>query len=101
MGRSKTSNKSADNRVRDGVHVESDVELAQKDLERSKESEGRVVSNRFDLEQEILECWRVTNDIKLFAEQGADLKILSDYYDQKFEKLWSTFESMCHNGKLG
>ena len=29
-----------------------------------------VMTDRFDLEQQILECWRVTDDIKLFAEQA-------------------------------
>lgn len=101
MGRSKTSNKSADNRIRDGVYVEPSVAHTQEGLDGSKKGSGGMVSDRFDLEQEILECWRVTSDIKLFVEQGADLKVLSNYYDQKFEKLWATFESMCQNGKLG
>jgi len=56
--------------------------------------------DRFDLEQEILECWKVTTDIKLFVDQGADLSVLSQYYDQKFERLWNTFEQMIHDGKL-
>jgi len=54
------------------------------------------MSNRFDLEQEILECWRVTTDIKLWAEQGADAEAyqqLAAYYERKFDKLWSTFEN--------
>lgn len=101
MGRSKTNTKSTDDRIRGGVSVASDMDHSQEGLDRSKESKGGMVSDRFDLEQEILECWRVTSDIKLFVEQGADLKILTAYYDQKFEKLWSTFEHMCHNGKLG
>jgi hypothetical protein len=50
--------------------------------------------DRFDLEQDILECWKVTTDIKVFAEQGGDLSVLSAYYDQKFERLWSTFEQL-------
>lgn len=52
--------------------------------------------DRFDLEQEILECWKVTTDIKLFAEQGGDFSVLSQYYEQKFERLWSTFEHLVH-----
>lgn len=52
--------------------------------------------DRFDLEQEILECWKVTNDIKLFAEQRGDFSVLSQYYEQKFERLWSTFEHLVH-----
>jgi hypothetical protein len=56
------------------------------------------MSDRFDLEQQILECWRVTDDIKLFAEQNPSnekWQALKIYYDSKFEQLWTTFEVMC------
>lgn len=56
------------------------------------------MTDRFDLEQQILECWRVTDDIKLFAEQQpSDEKwqALKTYYNAKFEQLWDTFETMC------
>ena len=57
------------------------------------------MTDRFDLEQQILECWRVTDDIKLFNEQKASaesLEALSTYYEHKFNRLWDTFETMCH-----
>lgn len=57
------------------------------------------MSDRFDLEQQILECWKVTEDIKLFAEQNPSeekWQALKTYYDAKFEQLWATFETMCH-----
>ena len=41
----------------------------------------------------------VTDDIKLFAEQAPSdekWKALKTYYDAKFEQLWATFETMCH-----
>lgn len=53
------------------------------------------MSNRFDLEQEILECWRVVTDIKLWADKEADPEAyqhLAEYYERKFDKLWETFE---------
>jgi len=56
------------------------------------------VTDRFDLEQQILECWRVTDDITLFAEQDPSeekWQALKTYYDAKFEQLWATFETMC------
>ena len=56
--------------------------------------------DRFDLEQEILECWKVTEDIKLFKEQDADITVLSQYYEQKFQRLWNTFEQLVHERKL-
>jgi hypothetical protein len=59
--------------------------------------------NRFDLEQEILECWKVTNDIQMYIDQDAaaeDFKVLVDYYERKFNLLWGTFESMVHERKM-
>ena len=59
--------------------------------------------DRFDLEQEILECWKVTNDINMLVEKGASaesFKVLSDYYELKFDRLWNTFENMVHNRKM-
>lgn len=56
--------------------------------------------DRFDLEQDILECWKVTEDIKLFTEQGADISVLSQYYEQKFQRLWNTFEQLSQEGKI-
>jgi len=56
------------------------------------------MTNRFDLEQQILDCWRVTEDITLLAKQNAStdsLNALSTYYEHKFNQLWSTFETMC------
>ena len=59
--------------------------------------------DRFDLEQEILECWKVTTDIQMYVDQGAateDFKVLVDYYERKFNLLWETFESMVHERKM-
>ena len=56
------------------------------------------MTDRFDLEQQILECWRVTDDIALFVEQNPSeekWQALRTYYDAKFEQLWATFETMC------
>lgn len=58
------------------------------------------MSDRFDLEQEILECWKVVNDIKLFEQQGGDMTNLSGYYEQKFQKLWDTFEQVLRAKQL-
>ena len=61
------------------------------------------MSDRFDLEQEILECWRVTSDIKMFVDNGAnnvEMHSMATYYERKFEKLWSTFETMVKDKKF-
>ena len=61
------------------------------------------MSNRFDFEQEIMECWKITNDLQMYIDQGAsieDTKVLIDYYERKFDKLWATFETMIHERKI-
>lgn len=59
--------------------------------------------DRFDLEQELLECWKVVNDIEMYVEQDAtteDFKVLAQYYERKFNRLWDTFENMVHERKM-
>lgn len=66
-------------------------------------TEETKLRNRFDLEQEILECWKVTNDIKTWIEQGAesqDFSVLADYYERKFDRLWDTFEKIVCDRKI-
>lgn len=58
---------------------------------------------RFDLEQEILRCWTITNDLKVFAEMCSDsdqFNSLADNYEIHFEKLWKTFETLIQEGKI-
>ena len=55
------------------------------------------MTDRFDLEQQILECWKVVDDIKMFIDNGADhmeMHSLAIYYERKFNQLWNTFETM-------
>ena len=69
----------------------------------SGETPETKTRDRFDLEQEILECWKVTNDIEMFIEQGSsveDFKTLTAYYEKKFDRLWSTFETLIQEGKI-
>ena len=80
------------------------------DCKRSKESKGTMVMTtktetrtRFDLEQEMLECWKVVNDIEMYVEQGVttqDFKVLAQYYERKFNRMWDTFENMVHERKM-
>ena len=61
------------------------------------------MSDRFELEQELLECWKITNDLQMYIDQGAsieDTKVLIDYYERKFDKLWNTFETLIHERKI-
>jgi hypothetical protein len=67
------------------------------------------MKNRFDLEQEIMECWNVTTDINDVYEyvmngDGSELSTderdrvanillgISQLYELKFNKLFNTFE---------
>jgi len=65
--------------------------------------------NRFDFEQQLLECWNVTKDIRTVYEGVCDsspartedqianaLLGLETLYELKFNKLWSMFEQGVH-----
>jgi len=61
------------------------------------------MSDRFEFEQEIMECWKITNDLQMYIDQGAsieDTKVLIDYYDRKFQKVWDTFETLIKERKI-
>jgi hypothetical protein len=50
-----------------------------------------------------MECWKITNDLQMYIDQGAkieDTKVLIDYYERKFQKVWDTFETMIHERKI-
>lgn len=58
------------------------------------------MSDRFDLEQQILECWKVTDDIRAVLQHGANdldanFDALAKLTDVRFEKLWYIFDQMC------
>ena len=59
--------------------------------------------DRFDLEQQILDCWKITNDIPMMESQGAntaDMTSLACVYEFKFKQLWATFETMIAEGQF-
>jgi len=59
--------------------------------------QGEIMPDRFDLEQQILDCWRITDEIPMMESQGAnpaDMTSLAGVYEFKFRKLWETFELM-------
>jgi hypothetical protein len=60
------------------------------------------MSNRFDLEQNIMQCWNVTDDIQLYLDMydnmDEDQRLnyligLKQMYQMKFERLQNTFET--------
>ena len=59
--------------------------------------------DRFDLEQQIMQCWSMVDDVKMFAEQGApsdEFAALATVYDRKFTTLFDTFELMLRTGQF-
>jgi hypothetical protein len=58
------------------------------------------MDTRFELEQQILDAWRVLDDIKILSEHINDDKQLNiligivDLYELKFDKLFKTFEKL-------
>ena len=80
---------------------------------RVAEQRNWVVSNAiFDLEQQIQQCWNVTNDIDLVTQhfvdspdwEGMDPKLcdalmnkyfaIKELYELKFDEMWHTFEKV-------
>ena len=54
-----------------------------------------------DLEQEVLRCWEVTQDLQLLAEEYEHDDELCNrvlgikhVYDMRFEKAWNTYEKV-------
>lgn len=61
------------------------------------------MTDRFDLEQDILRCWTIVDDLKKFSQQTASsdqYQALAVTYDVHFECLWKTFETMLRDGKI-
>lgn len=54
----------------------------------------------FELEQKILQCWNITDDLRHLLETWDDttddnkehLQAIYNYYTRKFENMWTTFE---------
>jgi hypothetical protein len=47
----------------------------------------------FELEQNIMNCWDVVNDLELL--EGPEAAALKVIYKLKFDKLWENFEELC------
>jgi hypothetical protein len=61
-------------------------------------------ADRFDLEQAIMQCWGVVDDLKSFVAQDAtpeDYTAMARVYQKHFEYLMAIFEKMLEDRKLG
>ena len=56
-------------------------------------------NNRFDLEQNIMQCWNIVDDLQLLLEQGnvteENVQAVATLYSRRFEYLWENFENCC------
>ena len=66
------------------------------------------MSDRFDLEQQILDCWHIVDELKTLSEAVCDNNLSTDQtanilmgleqlYQLKFDKLFQTFEELVHD----
>lgn len=70
-----------------------------------------MIKDRFDLEQGIMNCWNIVEDIKLISQMN-DIRDLSEdelmnallgletLYQMKFEILFNGFERMIKDGQI-
>lgn len=67
------------------------------------------MTDRFDLEQNIMQCWNVTDDIQLYLDMydnmDEDQKMnfligLKQMYQMKFERCFNSFEKCIANKKI-
>lgn len=69
------------------------------------------VADRFDLEQQILDCWGITDNLKLLTEAVLEQDISRDdianiliglekLYELKFDKAFNTFEHLIHTRSI-
>jgi hypothetical protein len=67
--------------------------------------------SRFDLEQQIMSCWQIVDDIKILDEYVLEggltkdqisnaLLGMQEIYQMKFDKLFRNFESLVHDEKI-
>ena len=75
-------------------------------MKKDKKDKGAVVpktADRFDLEQQIMQCWGMVDDLRAFANSGAstdELQALAKVYDRKFNILFETFSTMISEGQF-
>jgi hypothetical protein len=71
----------------------------------------KKMSDRFDLEEQMLNCWNVTKDINVLTEGVMEKDLTKDQianalmgleqmYDLKFDKMWTTFTKLIEDKKI-
>jgi len=76
-------------------------------LQKPTEFGDKMKKDIFELEQEILHCWHITNDLRDVSEMFLEgykvttpdnisnvCSALADVYNMRFEKMWRNFENI-------
>ena len=69
------------------------------------------MTDRFELEDQIMQCWHITDDLEIICERAMDREMspdqianlmigLKELYSIKFEKMFGTFEQLIAENKL-
>jgi hypothetical protein len=60
--------------------------------------------DRFDLEQEIMQCWNITEDLRILADRNPtiaeDLKAVAHVYEMRFDNMFNTFSQLIKEGVI-
>ena len=70
-----------------------------------------IMIDRFDLEQDIMKCWNITEDIDLLYRNVMDKDLSTDdianallgmktLYEMKFNEMFDHFEKLVHEKKI-
>ena len=66
-------------------------------------SRSTATTDRFTLEQQILDAWQIVEDIHLLHDMEAtteDMAKVASVYDYKFKRMWATFDALVKARKL-
>ena len=84
------------------------------EIKKPEEIKSIRPPNRFDLEQQIMDCWNVTSDLRHVCEYLLDAPLevnredkianmllgMEALYNQKFDKMFRNFENMISVGLI-
>jgi hypothetical protein len=70
----------------------------------SKKETKMKTKDRFDFEQEIMQCWNMVEDLRILADRNPaiaeDLKAIVHVYEMRFDNMFNTFEQLIKSGNL-
>ena len=69
------------------------------------------MTSRFDLEEQILDCWNITKDLDILTEAVIEQNLSQDdisnaliglktMYELKYDKMWKTFEQLIRSENI-